>query len=191
VRIFENNQRTVTHDLADAVSISRDKSLLLTTYSHPVLAAVESQAATMDPISITGTIIAVLQITSSVISICYDYRGGVESASREAIQITNELNSLRDVLESLLRVVEKSQSNNGKDGSSLATFELLTKEGGPLMTCKTELERLKSRLEPENGWRKMRSRLVWPLKEGEVRRTLDGLERLKGTMGLALSADQA
>jgi hypothetical protein len=145
----------------------------------------------MDPISITGTIIAVLQITSSVISICYDYRGGVESASRDAIQITNELNSLREVLESLLRVVEKSQSNNGKDGSSLATFELLAKEGGPLMTCKTELERLKSKLEPEKGWRKMRSMLVWPLKEGEVRRTLDWLERLKGTMGLALSVDQA
>lgn len=151
----------------------------------------KSQVATMDPLSITGTIIAVLQITSSVISICYDYRAGVESASREVIQITNELNSLREVLESLLRVVEKSQSNNSKDGSRPTAFEALTKEGGPLMTCKTELERLKSKLEPEKGWRKMRSRLVWPLKEGEVRRTLDGLERLKGTMGLALSADQA
>ena|SRR5436853_275853 len=119
------------------------------------------------------------------------YRAGVESASREVIQITSELNSLRDVLESLLRIVEKSQSNDSKDGSRLATFELLIKEGGPLMTCKAELEALKSKLEPERGWRKMRNRLVWPLKEGEVRRTLDGLERLKGTMGLALSADQA
>lgn len=149
------------------------------------------QAATMDPISITGTIIAVLQITSSVISICYDYRAGVESASRDVIQITNELNSLREVLESLLLVVEKSKSNNGKDVSRLATFESLMEEGGPLMTCKAELERLKSTLEPEKGWRKMRSKLVWPLREGEVRRTLDGLERLKGTMGFALSVDQA
>jgi hypothetical protein len=145
----------------------------------------------MDPISITGTIIAVLQITTSVISVCYDYRSGVESASREVIQITNELNSLREVLESLLRVVEKSQSDNSKDGSRLATFEALIEEGGSLMTCKTELERLKSKLEPEKGWRQMRSRLVWPLKEGEIKKTLDGLERLKGTIGLALSADQA
>ncbi|KIM99130.1 hypothetical protein OIDMADRAFT_201765 [Oidiodendron maius Zn] len=145
----------------------------------------------MDPISVTGTIIAVLQITSSLISICYDYRTGVKGATREAVQITEELTSLRNILESLLQVVEKSQSSEGKDGSRLATFELLAKDGGLLMNCKTELERLKSKLEPETGWRKMRNSLIWPLKEGEVRKALDGLERLKGTMVLALSTDQA
>ena len=39
----------------------------------------------MDPISITGTLIAVLQVTTTVISICYDYRQGVSSASREVL----------------------------------------------------------------------------------------------------------
>lgn len=155
------------------------------------LSAAVLQAVAMDPISITGTIIAVLQITSSLISICYDYRTAVKGASWEAVQITEELTSLRNILESLLQVVEKSQSSEGKDSSRLATFELLAKDGGLLMNCKAELERLKSKLEPETGWRKVRNSLIWPLKEGEVRKALDGLERLKGTIVLALSTDQA
>jgi hypothetical protein len=61
-----------------------------------------------------GTVIAVIQLTSSVISICYDYRQGVKSSSRDAILITDELNSLKDVLESLLRLIENT-SDNGEN----------------------------------------------------------------------------
>jgi hypothetical protein len=142
----------------------------------------------MDPISITGTLIAILQITSAVITICYDYRQGSKNASREVIQISDELSSLKDFLDALLRLAEKSESN---DASDLSTFELLARPGGPLLSCQTELERLKSKLEPEKGWRKVRQSLVWPLQEGEMRRTLGSLERLKSTMSLALSTDQA
>jgi hypothetical protein len=139
----------------------------------------------MDPLSITGTLIAVLQVTTSVISTCYDYRSSVASASREVLQITESLNSLKDVLESLLRLIETTQSGE------LSTVELLAKDGGTLQSCQAELERLKGKLEPEKGWRKLRNSLVWPLKEGEMRRALEELERWKSTIQLALSADQA
>jgi hypothetical protein len=78
----------------------------------------------MDPLSIAGTLIAVLQITTSVISILYDYRTGVASASREVIQITEALNSLKDVLESILRLIETTKAGE------LSTVELLAKDGG-------------------------------------------------------------
>ena len=139
----------------------------------------------MDPLSITGTLIAVVQITTSVISICYDYRSAVNSSSREVLQITESLNSLKDVLESILRLIETT-----KDGE-LSTVELLAKDGGTLQSCQAELERLRAKLEPETGWRKLRNSLIWPLKEGEMKRVLDSLERWKSTMQLALSADQA
>jgi hypothetical protein len=142
----------------------------------------------MDPLSITGTVIAVIQVTTAIISICYDYRQGAKNASREVIRISDELSSLKDVLDSLLRLVENSESS---DSSRLSTFELLAKPGGPLLSCKTELERLKAKLEPEKGWRAVRQSLVWPLKEEEMRKALSSLERLKSTMQLALSADQA
>ena len=142
----------------------------------------------MDPLSLTGTLIAVVQITTAVISICYDYRQGTKNAAREVIQISDQLSSLKDVLDALLRLVENSESS---DPSRLSTFELLLKPDGPLSTCKTELERLKEKLEPETGWRAVRQSLVWPLKEGDMRKALSNLERLKSTMQLALSADQA
>jgi hypothetical protein len=142
----------------------------------------------MDPLSIMGTVIAVVQVTTATISICYDYRQGAKNASREIIQISDELSSLKDVLDALLRLVENSESS---DPSRLSTFELLAKPDGPLLSCKTELERLKAKLEPEKGWRAVRQSLVWPLKEGEMRKALSSLERLRSTMQLALSADQA
>lgn len=139
----------------------------------------------MDPLSVVGTLIAVLQLSASVISICYSYRQGTKGASRDIVLISDELNALKNVLEALLKLVE------GSNGSRLATFELLIKEDGPLLMCKVELERLKGRLEPREGWREVKRALVWPLEEKEVRRALGVLERLKGTMQLALSADQA
>ncbi len=146
----------------------------------------------MDPLSLTGTLIAVLQITTAVISICYDYRQGVSSASKQIAQITDELNSLKDVLESLLGLIEKARSADGDDPSRLETVKLLAREGGPLENCMRELEALKMKLEvKEKGkWGKVGRVLVWPLKEKEVVKVLAGLERWKGVVGLGLSVDQ-
>ena len=142
----------------------------------------------MDPLSITGTLIAVAQIASVVITICYDYREGVKNAPKQVIRISDELSSLKDVLDALLRLVEKSEASGTSD---LSTFERLAQPGGPLLSCLVELEKLKSKLQPETGWRKRRQSLTWPLKEGEMREALGSLERLKSTMSLALSTDQA
>ncbi|CCD47337.1 similar to ankyrin repeat domain-containing protein 29 [Botrytis cinerea T4] len=135
----------------------------------------------MDPLSLSASLIAVLQITGSLISFCYDYRQGVKHASKEIVQISDELNSLRDILDSLLKIAERAESNGF---SQLSTFELLLKDDGPLFVCKTELEKLRGKLEKggvggSEGWRAVRERLVWPLKEGEVRKTLVVLDRLK------------
>ncbi|KAB8292154.1 hypothetical protein EYC80_007897 [Monilinia laxa] len=148
----------------------------------------------MDPLSISASLIAVIQITGSLISFCYDYRQGAKHASKEIVRISDELNGLRDILDSLLRLAEKSEGNGG---AQLATFELLLKDDGPLWVCRRELEVLKGKLEirdGDGGWRarglEKARMLVWPLKEGEVRKTLDVLERLKSTLQLGLSADQ-
>ncbi|RDW83018.1 hypothetical protein BP5796_04509 [Coleophoma crateriformis] len=142
----------------------------------------------MDPFSVTGTLIAVIQITTSIVSICYDYRQGAKSASKDIVLITAELDNLKSVLETLLRLLEQTQS---QDSSQLSTLAILSRDDGPLLVCQTELELLRERLEPEVGWRKIRSSLVWPLKEKDVTKTLATFERLKSTMLLALSADQA
>lgn len=148
----------------------------------------------MDPLSVSASLIAVIQITGSIISFCYDYRQSAKHASKEIVQISDELNSLRDILDSLLRLAEKAEVEGGLNGvSQLSTFQLLLKDDGPLWACRRELEKLKEKLEPKGeagSWRGLKKVLVWPLKEGDVKKTLGMLERLKSTLQLGLSADQ-
>jgi hypothetical protein len=49
-----------------------------------------------DPFSVAASIIAVIQITGSLVSLCYDYRSGVNNAPKEMMQVTDEVFSLRD-----------------------------------------------------------------------------------------------
>ena len=51
----------------------------------------------MDPLSVTASIIAVIQISGTVISICYDYRNAVKDAAKEVARIIDEVKSLQDI----------------------------------------------------------------------------------------------
>ena len=72
----------------------------------------------------------------------------------------------------------------------MSTLKLLGKPDGPLVKCQAELDDLKKKLEPASGWKAVGNVLTWPLKEGDVTKTLDNLERTKATLQLALTADQ-
>lgn len=151
----------------------------------------------MDPLSITGTLIAVLQISGTVISALYEYRNGVKSASADAARIITELNGLRGILESLLQAVEKEDaaSGSGAAGSRLANFQALTHPNGELKRCQADLEAVSVKLGGDgvgslSGWKKVRQALVWPFKEKDVEKLLQSVERAKSTMQFALSADR-
>jgi hypothetical protein len=55
----------------------------------------------MDPLSVTASIIAVLQATSAVLSICYDYRCAIKHSPWGLERAVDEIRDLRNVLESL------------------------------------------------------------------------------------------
>jgi len=97
------------------------------------------------------------------------------------------LTSLCDVLESLVKLAEHESANGSP---RLSTLKLLGKPDGPLVKCQAELDDLKKKLEPASGWKAVGNALTWPLKEGDVTKTLDNLERTKATLQLALTADQ-
>jgi hypothetical protein len=166
-------------------------------------APAKSHVADMDPLSITGTLIAVLQISGTVISALYEYRSGVKSASTDAARIITELNGLRGVLESLLQAVEKEDAASGSGsansvvaaGSRLANFQALTHSNGELKRCQADLEAVSVKLGGDDvgsrsGWKKVRQALVWPFKEKDVEKLLQSVERAKSTMQFALTADQ-
>ena len=139
----------------------------------------------MDPLSITASAIAVLQISGTIISSCYEYRSRVKNAKKDASRITNELNGLRIVIESLLSIVEDE-----KQDEPSSTLKTLAQVDGPLARCRSDLDALAIKLTPKGGWRDTKAALMWPLKESEVMGVLQRIDSTKSTIQLALSADQ-
>lgn len=141
----------------------------------------------MDAISISATLIALLQRTSSITSDCYDYRRSSKDTSGEAVAITDALNTLTSVAESLLRLVETSDTDGA---SQFPTVSLVAKENGTLQHCVAALKKLNKKLEPAAGW-KIGESLEWPLEKEESKDVVDELNGFVGTLRLALTADRA
>ena len=141
----------------------------------------------MDPLSLTAGIIALVQISGAVISVCYEYRTGAQSATKEAIRIIEELKSLQDVLERLLRLAEVELA---RGSSRLQTLQPLLEPGGTLRRCQDELTALQLRLAPETGVKMLMRKLKWPLTEKEVKKAIESVARTRETISLALITDQ-
>src|SRR5438552_12640305 len=101
----------------------------------------------MDPLSITASIITVLQATNAVISICYDYSAAVNNFSWELPRVTGEVKSLRNVLETLEQLAKKAESADPAAEPQLPALKLLCEsDAGPLAICFVELEALEKKL---------------------------------------------
>ncbi len=59
-----------------------------------------------DPLSIAASLIAVAQISGSIIALCYDYRRSVKGAKRDVLRLSGEVHALRDIVEQLLQLVD-------------------------------------------------------------------------------------
>jgi hypothetical protein len=153
----------------------------------------------MDPLSVTASIIAVLQATSAVVSICYDYSSAVEGSSWELLRVIDEVRGLRNVLESLEQLARQAGSTKVEAENRLPSLRLLCEpRTGILAKCLMELTDLDKKLRPQ-GWSgpagSKRRALIqasgWPLKKGAVERALVNIGRLKETISLAITADEA
>ena len=145
-------------------------------------------------LALAASVIAVLQVTGKVISICYDYSATVEDSTWELPQIKGGLESLRSVLQLLeprVKQVDLAQAIPHSETSLL----LLLRE--PLQKCLEMVERLEIKLKTP-GWaercgprrKAMVQALRWPLKEGDAKKTLANIDRFKATFHLAITADQ-
>ena len=152
----------------------------------------------MDPLSVTASIIAVLQATNSVVSVCYDYSSAVKKAPWELPKVINELKGLRNVLESLEQLAREAENNDPNVQSNLLTLQsLVDSQSGLLNTCLDEVIALKDKLKPTTAWapdgsrrRAIMEAVTWPLKEKETLKILDKLARCRSLLSDALAVDQ-
>lgn len=131
-----------------------------------------------DPLGISAGIIAVLQLTGTVVQ----YINNVKSAPQDRQRILNELISVIGVLHLLRDLAEKPQYGS--------TWTLtLDSLDVPLGQFKKALDRLAAKLAPGHGIQKLERTLIWPFQKAEIQKILNMIERQKSIFIIALCND--
>lgn len=150
----------------------------------------------MDPLSISASVITLIQATNGVIHLCFDYASTVKGASRAISGLLEEIKSLRNILESLERLLASSDNPDTAPAIELKEVAALcNREDGPIAK---ELKLLNEKLRlpdwaGQDGSRRkaLMHSLTWPLKEGDTKKILEKIDRLKKDLELALTVDQS
>ncbi|KAI9767661.1 MAG: hypothetical protein M1840_005532 [Geoglossum simile] len=128
-----------------------------------------------DPLSISASIIALLQLSATVIK----YLSDVKDAPDDIKKLRAEVISTAGLLYTLKALSEAGEA-------WLTTIQSLNTPSGPLEQIRLSLERLAGKLRPAPGLKKI---LGWPFQKGEVKDTVCVIERQKALFGLALQND--
>ena len=153
----------------------------------------------MDPLSVTVSVIAVLQAANTVISVCYDFRAAIKDQPWALTRITSSISELRLILSRLEGVANESElSLDETNVARLTTLEVLCQEGGAISNCLAELKTLEKKLVP-GSWagvngskrRALIQSIGWQLRWKEAEEMLQRLEGYTSTLNLAITMDQA
>ena len=135
----------------------------------------------MDPVSLSASIVAMLQITGKLLS----YLNDVRNTTKDQAQLAVEASNVYGLLASLRFRVEQS---NAHDPWFSAVHNLGT-ENGPLDQAREALELLVSKAEPSQGIQRLGKQLMWKFEKSEMRDILDKIERIKTLVNIALTDD--
>ncbi|KAL4990294.1 hypothetical protein BDW68DRAFT_45139 [Aspergillus falconensis] len=139
----------------------------------------------MDAVSSAASVIAVIQLTGSLVKLCGGYIREVKDAREEILSLQRAITGLQETLEDLQKLL---RSNNEK---ALPTSSRLVVS---ITDCCSDLQALEARLDPGKGKRLMKKvglrALKWPLKRTEVESVVKNLERYKSSFLLSLQVDQ-
>ena len=138
----------------------------------------------MEGLSVAASVIAVIQLTGSVVKLCGGYIKEVKDARQDITNLQQVLGGLYEVLQKLWQLLD------GPDGRKLSTSEALVTH---IPDCHSLLENLEKDLSPrwrQKAWKKLHLQsLIWPLKHDNVERTIKELERYKALFFDALQID--
>lgn len=137
----------------------------------------------MDPLSVTASIFAVLQLTTEIVK----YLNDLKDAPKDHARFTREANNLSSLLTTLGCRLEEGRSNEAwyKEVNSLCV------RGGLLNQYKDALEKLRQKLlgGSGKGLAKIGNALMWRFSKEEVTSILSRIERLKSLIQIALQFD--
>ena len=136
----------------------------------------------MDPLSVTASVIAVLQLTNGFI----EYLNEVKGASDDQARCTTEAKNTYRLLVRLLSRLEEDPNDAWYE-----EVRALTATDGPLDQYRSAVEQFQSKLptSPTGGAKKFRNALTWKFKKDKVEEILSRIERLKSLINIALEMD--
>lgn len=135
----------------------------------------------MDPLSITASIIAVLQLSTKVLG----YLNNVKDASKDCMQCAVEISNLYNLLFNLRVHLEEGSP----DTPWYTDVRALYVENGPLDQFKQALETLQAKITDGGRLKKTGKAMLWKFKKEEVASILSRMERLKTLIEIALQMD--
>ncbi|KAF4970220.1 hypothetical protein FSARC_2685 [Fusarium sarcochroum] len=139
----------------------------------------------MEGLGVAANLIAVVDLSTKVATLCFQYSRDVSSARADIQRLRDQVEHLATTLRATRRLVE------GTKGQSLSTSQELA---GSFRSCMADLERLEKKLDPNPVRTAMRRygirALKWPFSSKEVDQLLAGLDRHEKTILLGLQVDQ-
>lgn len=135
----------------------------------------------MDPLSISISVLTLLQLTEKFISCIKQTR----DARKEQAKVLGEASSLVWLLRELQECIDEHSSQS----SWLQATSGLTTPGGPLDQYQSTLEVLAFKIIPKHGLHKVGQVLVWKFSKEEVNGLLSQIERVKSLVLIALELD--
>ncbi|KAK0670971.1 hypothetical protein QBC41DRAFT_345003 [Cercophora samala] len=165
-----------------------------------------------DGLSVVASVIAVIQITERVITVCRSYIQHVKDHPKEIRVILLEVSSLKAILENLPFL-----NSDTSDSEDSAIFATLLREDGLVSSCKDVLEKLERLISPSDPspddpahagskrkWilnhlpdymkpgdhvQEQFKRLRWPAQASRARGMLEEIMRYKTTISLAIGGE--
>ncbi|EJP61423.1 vegetative incompatibility protein HET-E-1 [Beauveria bassiana ARSEF 2860] len=139
----------------------------------------------MDGLSIAASIIAVVDVSVKVITLCSQYSKAVANAGDDIARLATLVKGLKTTLDHAKALIEAPQ------GASLSTSHDLQEQ---LVGCQTTLRELNKKLEPgvarASKHRFWARALKWPFSHGELEATVSILEHYHRRIMDGLQIDQ-
>lgn len=147
----------------------------------------------MDPLSITASVVAIIQISTKIISICSAYIRDVKDAPSDLQKIMFEVAAVKGIFEALSLLFTTEDNVNAAVSQRPYIFLRDSVDG-----CAQELKTLEAmfpRSEDSSSNTKRRrkkcqlslSSLAWPLKAHRAKQHLENISQHKATIILALT----
>lgn len=139
-----------------------------------------------DLLSVTASVIAVLQLAAKATQYVKDVKNG----SADRVRLRDEMRNAVCLLEMLKDRIEDSQDVLDAEAPlKPVSIKSLGSPDGPLLLFKRILEDIVKKLAPQDRLRRLSKPFTWPFDKKDIAELLDALERLKTHFGLVLQND--